>query len=455
MTGGRTLLLGAVGVLVAGVAPAQGEAHRTGAAAFGDWRSDAPGVWRRITVADLPPPGATASFGDPPETVTRPAGLKPKAAPGFSVEAFASGLHEPRLLRTAPNGDILVAESVSGRILVLRPGPDGARVGQTATFATGLDRPFGLAFYPEADPQWLYVGEAQRVVRFPYRVGDLKPRGPAQVVVPRLTGSAPGGHWTRDLAFTRDGGRLLVAVGSGSNLAEEMARKSPAAAAAWDRAHGLGAAWGPETDRAAILSFTPEGGDRKLYATGIRNCSGLARRPQSDEIFCVTNERDGLGDNLAPDYVTRVKPGAFYGWPWYYLGAHEDPRLRGARPDLAGRVTVPDVLLQPHSAPLQLAFYPPAAGAAAFPAEYRGDAFVALHGSWNRSQRTGYKVVRVKIKDGAPTGEYQDFLTGFVLSQEAVWGRPVGVTVARDGALLVSDDVGGVIWRVSRQAGRR
>ena len=192
-----------------------------------------------------------------------------------------------------------------------------------------------------------------------------------------------------------------------------------------------------------------------MFAAGVRNCVGLAVQPTSGAVWCATNERDLLGDNLPPDYVTRVKDGGFYGWPWYYIGAQEDPRpkVKGMRPDLADKVIVPDVLIQPHSAPLEEAFYTATAGPSLFPADYRNALFVALHGSWNRGKRTGYKVVRVLLKDGVPSGEYEDFLTGFVVDDKAVWGRPVGVTAAHDGALLVSDDTGNMIWRVSYKGG--
>jgi hypothetical protein len=207
----------------------------------------------------------------------------------------------------------------------------------------------------------------------------------------------------------------------------------------------LGSAWDAEDHRADVLVFDAEGKSERIFATGIRNCVGLAVHPKTGDLWCSTNERDGLGDDLVPDYVTRVKDGGFYGWPWYWLGNHEDPRLKGERPDLAGKVTAPDVLLQSHSASLQLTFY----DGKMFPAEYRGDGFAAFHGSWNRARRTGYKVVRVLQKDGVPTGEYEDFLVGFVADGQSVWGRPVGVTVAQDGSLLVSEDGNGTIWRVS------
>ena len=245
---------------------------------------------------------------------------------------------------------------------------------------------------------------------------------------------------------------MLVSIGSGSNVADGMSRRPPPDFVA---SHPLGATWGNEGDRADVLSFTPEGKDRRILATGLRNCVGLALQPKTDALWCAVNERDGLGDDLVPDYVTHVAPGAFYGWPWFYFGNHEDPRLKGARVDLTFKATLPDVPIQSHSAPLQVTFYDPMPGAAAaFPASYDGDAFVTLHGSWNRSLRTGYKVIRIRMKDGVPTGGYDDFLTGFVASDDAVWGRPVGVAVAKDGALLVGEDANGVIYRVAPTAER-
>jgi hypothetical protein len=237
---------------------------------------------------------------------------------------------------------------------------------------------------------------------------------------------------------------MLVSVGSGGNAGEGMGRP-PGGLEVWSRVHPLGASWGSEIDRAAVLAFDPDGKNQKIFATGIRNCVGLAIQPQTATPWCSTNERDGLGDDLVPDYVTRVREGAFYGWPWFYLGDHQDPRHPGQRADLKGKITMPDVLLQAHSASLGLTFY----NGSNFPAEYRGDAFAAEHGSWNRSKRTGYKVIRIRLKDGVPTGEYEDFVTGFVVDDSKVWGRPVGVAVAHDGALLISEDGNGTIWRVS------
>ena len=422
--------------------------ERTGAAAMGDWRTDAPGVVRHITSSDLVAPYVTRPSAQPPAVVARPADAGLKTLPGFTVSAFAK-LEHPRQIRVAPNGDIFVAESDAGRITVLRAADGAAAPSETSVFVTGLDLPFGLAFWPTGPhPKYLYVAENNVVRRFAYQNGDLKAVDAPQTVVTKIA-TTTGGHVTRDLDISADGKRVLLSVGSSSNLAEGMPVKSPEDIKTWEADRLPGAAWGRDADRADVLSFAPDGQDRKIFATGIRNCVSLRVNPATGEPWCAVNERDLLGDDLPPDYVTRVKSGGFYGWPWYYIGAHEDPRRKGERPDLAGLVITPDVLIQPHSAPLGLAFYTARNGASAFPAEYRGDAFVSLHGSWNRSKRTGYKIVRIKTKNGVPTGTYEDFLTGFVVDDKGVWGRPVGVAVAHDGALLVADDGSSMIWRVS------
>jgi glucose/arabinose dehydrogenase len=421
----------------------------TGQAALGDWTKDRPGIRRKITADDMPSPYATRSAGNAPSIVAAPPGAGPKVPEGFGVTPFVSGLLGPRLLRTAPNGDIFVAETDSGRVLVIRAHDGAATPDRVETFAKGLNGPFGIAFYPPGPhPRFVYVAETDAVRRYPYANGDLAPHGAAQPVIEHLPIS-PGGHWTRDIVFSPDGTRMYVSIGSGSNDAENMGSKPRDGETSLDADQALGASWGSEAHRATVMVFDPEGRGGKDFATGLRNCVGLALHPQSGDLWCTVNERDGLGDDLPADYVTRVKKGGFYGWPWYYLGAHADPRHKGERPDLADKVTVPDVLLQAHSAPLAMTFYePPANGAASFPEEYRGDAFVALHGSWNRAKRTGYKLVRVKLDRGVPRGEYQDFLTGFVADDAGVWGRPVGVTVAHDGALIVSEDGNGTLWRI-------
>ena len=428
------------------VALADENGVRTGAAAYGDWRTDAPGVRRKLTEAEMPAPGASRSAVNPSWLVARHEGALPKAPPGFAVSLFASGFSEPRVVRVAPDGDVFVAESAAGRVTVLSAADGAAKSASAATFATGLHRPFGIAFYPPGPaPSYVYVAETDRVERFPYRSGETKATGPVEVVVASLPSGR--GHWTRDPAFSADGKTLFVSVGSASNIADDMPDAPAEGVAAFAAKHAPGAAWGVEENRADVLAFDPDGGGLKVVATGLRNCAGLTVQPQSGALWCAVNERDGLGDDLPPDYATSVKPGAFYGWPWFYIGGHEDPRLAGRRADLAASVAVPDVLIQPHSAPLGITFYE----GAQFPAGYRGDAFVALHGSWNRAKRTGYKVVRLPFTDGAPTGEYEDFLTGFVADDASVWGRPVDVAVAHDGALLVTDDAGGAIWRVAFQ----
>jgi glucose/arabinose dehydrogenase len=421
-------------------AAASAQSVREGKDAFGGWQADKPGTVRLIRPQDLPRPGATAA--NVSRIVARPPGAAPQVPPGFRIELFAEGLSGPRIIRTAPNGDIFVAETRAGRIRVLRAADGAAKPGTNAIFASGLRAPFGIAFFPAGDdPQWVYVASTDSVVRFPYRSGDLKAGGPAETVVAKLP--AGYGHSTRDIVFTPDNTRMLVSVGSAGNAGEGMGTP-PGGLEAWRTHQPLGASWGAETDRAAVLAFDPDGKNQKLFATGIRNCVGLAMQANGTA-WCSTNERDNLGDDLVPDYVTRVRENAFYGWPWFYIGDHQDPRHAGARPDLKDKITVPDVLLQAHSASLGLTFY----DGNSFPAEYRGDAFAAEHGSWNRSKRTGYKVVRIRLKDGVPTGEYEDFVTGFVVNDTEVWGRPVGVAVARDGALLISEDGNGTIWRVS------
>jgi glucose/arabinose dehydrogenase len=363
------------------------------------------------------------------------------------VELFAQRLEAPRLIRAAPNGDLFVAETLTGRIRVLRPSEDGKSVAKSAVYASSLSDPFGIAFYPPGpEPKWVYIAEVNRVIRFPYSAGDLKAPPRPEIVVPQL---APhrGGHVTRDLVFSNDSTRMFVSVGSSSNDGEGLAKKTAQEIEAWEAKKGLGAAWGFEENRADVLVFTPEGKDGRIFATGIRNCVGLTVHPASGDLYCSANERDGLGDDLVPDYVTRVRQGQFYGWPWRYMGDQEDPRWKGARPDLVGKISNPDVALQPHSAPLAMTFYT----GTAFPPGYRDSAFVAFHGSWNRALRTGYKVVRILMRDGVPTGEYEDFLTGFVIDNDRVWGRPVGVAAGKDGALYVSEDSSGTIWRVFPQ----
>ena len=414
-----------------------------------NWRLDTPGRPHRISANSLPAPFATASSRNNSSVVTKPSNASLSVPPGFRVDTYISTLTGPRKMLVASNGDILVTEMRAGRVTVLHPSSDGSHVAGTDVYLQGLKQPFGLAFYPNAqNPQWLYVAETNRVTRFAYQVGDVKPRGAAQIVVAQIPSGV--GHSTRDIAFSPDGKRLFVSVGSGSNVAETMSKKTPADIKTWEAAHGLGAAWDVETDRATVLEFDAAApGTAAIYASGIRNCVSLTVQPANGALWCTTNERDALGDDLVPDYSTRVKRGSFYGWPWYYIGSNEDPRLKGERPDLAGKVSIPDVLYQSHSAALSMTFYAASSGSSAFPATFVGDAIVGFHGSWNRSLRTGYKLVRVHMKNGEPTGDYEDFLTGFVVDDAHVWGRPVATAELADGSLLMSEDGNNVIYRIS------
>lgn len=402
---------------------------------LGDWTTDAPGVRRKLTISDLAAPYETPSARNGAKIVKRPQDAWPQAPKGFKVTEFATGLRNPRKIVTAPNGDLFVAESGPNKIKMLRDADGDGKPEVTTEYATGLNQPFGLAFYPpNGRPTHLYIANTDSVVRFPYKVGDTKATGAPQVIVAnipsggRLTG---GGHWTRDVVFSPDGRRMFVSVGSKSNVAESAAEEAN------------------ETRRADILVFDPEGKNEKIFASGIRNPVGLAIHPTTGHLWTSVNERDGLGDHLVPDYVTHVEEGGFYGWPWYYIGDEQDPRHKGKHPELKGKVIVPDVLLQSHSASLCMAFYT----GTSFPEDYRNDGFAAEHGSWNRARRTGYKVVRIPLKDGKATGEYEDFLVGFVTQNGDVWGRPVGVAVAKDGSLMVTDDGSGTVWRVSYDGG--
>ena len=396
---------------------------------MGDWTTDAPGVRRKITAADLPPPGSNLFAIKSPRVVDQPNGAQPQVPSGFKIELYASGFDQPRYLLTAPNGDIFLTESSAGQIKVLRDTNRDGKPDLIQVFAEGgLRRPFGIAFYPGGkDPEYLYVANTDSIVRFPYRNGDIKARGPAETLGPLSAGSGflrGGGHWTRDIAFSPDNKKMYVSIGSYSNVSDN------------DR----------ERDRARIFELNPDGKDRKVFGWGIRNAVGIKFRPGTDELWMSTNERDELGDDLPPDYISRVQRGGFYGWPWFYIGNHVDPRHKNKHPELAAKVIVPDVLVQAHSASLNLCFY----DGSQFPGQYKGDIFAALHGSWNRNRRTGYKVIRVPFdhKTGKSLGEYQDFVTGFVTPDGNVWGRPVGVTVAKDGALLFSEDGNNTIWRV-------
>jgi len=384
--------------------------------------------------AALPEPYATPSAAKIARVLGWPAGAAPRAPQNFRVTAFARGLDHPRSLLVLPNGDVLVAEARGvyplspgrpsvNRVTLLRDTSGQGVADQQHALITDVVRPYGLALRRDR----LYVGASDGVYACPFLVGQTRLHGECHLLfsLPDENGS---GHWTRNLVFSPDESALYVAVGSHTNVDEEhVDERTP--------------------ERAAILTARPNGQGLRVYASGLRNPVGLAFEPVSGRLWTAVNERDHLGDELVPDFLTGVLDGAFYGWPYAYLGAHEDPRRRGERPDLVARATVPDVLLDAHVAPLGLAFY----GRTHFPKTYRGGAFVALHGSWNRSSFAGYKVAFVPFADGRPAGPAEDFLTGFVKDADAgeVYGRPAGVAVATDGTLLVADDAGGTIWRVT------
>jgi glucose/arabinose dehydrogenase len=416
---------GSPGATAASVVQSAALNLRSPNAPFTDFRYEAPGMGRRISVSDLPKPFMTKSSDNGPDVVARPGDAWPQAPAGFKVDLYAAGLENPRLLRAAPNGDIFLAESDAGRIRVFRGMGSDGKPEQMQVFATKMKRPYGIAFYPPGpDPQWVYIGCENEVVRYPYKNGDMAARGNSEHLVSLPT----DGHWTRSIEFSPDGKTMFVAVGSRSNVDDPDTTPE-------------------EKSRADILAFDPDGKNMRIYAYGIRNAGGgLAVDPKTGALWCSVNERDELGDNLVPDYITHVEDGGFYGWPWWYMGGHQDPRHKGKHPELKDKAIVPDVLLQPHNASLGITFYQ----GKQFPSEYQGDIFAGQHGSWNKAARTGYEVIRVPLhQSGKASGDYQDFLTGFVLPSGQVWGRPVAVAVAADGSLLVSDDGSNSIWRVS------
>jgi glucose/arabinose dehydrogenase len=393
---------------------------------------------------DLPPPFATPSATHRAKVVGWPAGKTPTAPPGFAVSLFADGFDSPRWLYALPNGDVLVAEArtvpkapkadgkpgekspanpavtSANRITLLRDADGDGRPEVRETFLAGLNQPFGMALVGDH----LYVANTDSVVRFPYEGGETKITAPGTPVLYLPLGGY-NNHWTRNLLANADGSKLYVTVGSASNVGERGMKE--------------------ESLRANILEMNPDGTGLRVFASGLRNPVGLAWEPETKALWTAVNERDELGDELVPDYITSVKDGAFYGWPYSYFGSHEDPRRKGERPDLVAKAVVPDLAVGSHTASLGLCF----GTSPAFPAKYRGGAFVGQRGSWNRSQFAGYRVAYVPFKGGKPSGPIEDFLAGFIKNADEVYGRPVCVCWAKDGSLLVTDDVTDRIWRVA------
>ncbi len=379
-----------------------------------------PGQRFHVRPTDLPAPYASDSVANSAIRIARPRGATLDLPPGFRANLFADGFAHARWLAVAANGDVFLAQPRPGKVTLLRDADGDGKAELKVTFADGFDRPHGLAFHGG----YLYVADLRRVWRLAYRPGQTKAVGPAQAVTEAGALGGGGGHWTRNLAFSPDGKRFYVSIGSRGNLGED-----------------------PEP-RATVREFDARGGTGRTFAAGLRNPVGIAFYPGTNDLYVVVNERDGMGDGLVPDYLTRLKRGGFYGWPYAYIGSHPQPEYAGRRPDLVARSIVPDVLFKSHSAPLGLVFY----DGKLFPPAYRGDAFVALHGSWNSGKPTGYMVVRVPFKDGRPLGYYETFASGFWMSGKGtarVWGRPVGLAVAKDGSLLVADDVGQTVWRIT------
>jgi glucose/arabinose dehydrogenase len=377
----------------------------------------------------LPEPYATVPTKRNSKVIGWPEGKTPVAPAGFKVTKFAGKMNSPRWFYITPNGDILVSESQTSRkksandILLFRDTDHDGQPDLRDTFMTALNQPLGMLILNN----WFYVGNTDGVYRYPYTAGQLHIMGKGEKIL-NLPAGGYNNHWTRNLIANADGSKIYVSVGSGSNNAE----------------HGMA----NETRRADILEINPDGSGERIFAAGIRNPVGMDWQPGTKTLWTAVNERDSLGDDLVPDYFTSVKDGAFYGWPYAYFGPHEDPRLKGQRPDLVAKTIAPDVPVGAHTASLGLAFYTKKE----FPARYQGGAFIGQHGSWNRSEFAGYKVIFVPFSNGKP-GVPEDFLTGFFAdeSKNEVYGRPVGVIVLRDGSLLVADDAGNTIWRVSAE----
>ena len=370
----------------------------------------------------LPPPFHTESARRLSRQVAQPADAKLSVPKGFKVNVFAEGgFTYPRWMALAPNGDVFLADSRANSVIVLRDKNNDGVAEERFVWSNQLSQPFGMAFHKE----WFYVANTDSVVRFKYRSGQTQADGTPEKLV-ELTPGGYNQHWTRNILFSPDGTKMFVSIGSASNVSVEA-----------------------DPRRAAISVYDVDGKNHRIYASGLRNPIGLAWNPKTGELWTAVNERDGLGDDLVPDYATSVKEGGFYGWPFSYIGQNEEPRRKGENPELVKRAIVPDVLFTSHVAALGIQFYT----GKMFPREYQGDAFVAFHGSWNRQKLSGYKVVRIKFdeKGKLEGNSYEDFVSGWLPNENSneVWGRPVGLLVASDGSLLITDDGGKKVWRVS------
>jgi glucose/arabinose dehydrogenase len=374
----------------------------------------------------LPPPYATESKSNNSKVIGWHAGKTPKAPEGFTVTKFADGFENPRWTYIAPNQDIFVVESGTrsskNQITVLRDKDKDGKFETREVFISGLNKPFGMLVLKD----FFYIANTDGLYRYPYKNNPLKLETKGEKIL-ELPAGGYNNHWTRNLLASLDGSKIYVSVGSGSNVGENGMDK--------------------EVRRAAILEINPDGTGEKIFASGLRNPVGMDWNPANKELWTAVNERDELGDDLVPDYITSVKREGFYGWPYSYFGNIPDPRMKGERKDLVEKAIVPDVPVGSHTASLGLAFYTKDA----FPAKYKNGAFVGQHGSWNRSKISGYKVLFVPFKDGKPSGKPEDFLTGFIsdANKAEVYGRPVAVTVMNDGSLLVNDDSSNTIWKVT------
>lgn len=383
-----------------------------------------PGKTFEIRPSDLPRPFATPSAGNSPDHVRRPAGAEPWVPPGYQANLFADNLDHARWLAVAETGEVFLAEPRAGKVTLLVDSDGDGRADKRSTYTDGHDAPHGLALHGG----YLYVADLDGVWRYPWRSGSMKARAKGERITPSGAFGDPGGHWTRNIAIAPDGRRFYVAIGSEGNIDEEPA------------------------PRATVKAFRIDGSGGRIFASGLRNPVGIAFHPDTGALYTVVNERDGLGDGLVPDYMAALQDGGFYGWPYAYIGPNPQPDFADRRPDLVRRTIVPDVLFESHSAPMALLF----AKGGDFPTDWQDDAFVAFRGSWNAAVPTGYKVVRVPFENGRPTGGYENFVTGFRLDEPGrrttarVWGRPVGLALARDGSLLIAVDVDHSIWRISR-----